>query len=181
MTNINELYRQALEGDRSAEGELFELLAVMFKAFLRRRNVGTEYSEDIVQNALVKIARLYRREAAKTNFAAWCQTVLRNQFIDSCRARSSQQSRQLDLTTQGPKVASPKTDYELKARLLGCLKKLHKSNPLHARLINLHYQGYTTSEVCARLNITANHRRVAMCRARVMLRACLKESEGQNE
>ncbi len=179
--NINELYLQALRGDRSAAAELFGLLTVMFQAFLRRRNVGTEDSEDIVQNALAKIAGSYGRESKKDNFAAWCQTVLKNQFVDFCRAQSTRRNRQTDLTMQEQKLTSPETNPGLKARILSCLNKLHKANSLHARLINLHYQGYTTSEVCTRLKITPNNRRVAMCRARAMLRACLKESEGQNE
>lgn len=179
--NINELYVQALQGDRSAAAELFGLLTVMFGAFLRRRNVGTEDSEDIVQNALAKIAGSYGQESKKDNFAAWCQTVLKNQFIDFCRAQSTRRDHQVDMAIPEQKLASPKTNHGLKARILNCLNKLHQANSLHARLINLHYQGYTTSEVCTRLNITPNNRRVAMCRARAMLRACLKESEGRNE
>jgi RNA polymerase sigma factor (sigma-70 family) len=153
----------------------------MFKAFLRRRNVGPEDAEDIVQNALTKIAKVYRQESAKNNFAAWCQTVLKNQFIDFCRARSSAKNRQIDPTTQVESLVSPGSDHRLRDRMMICLRKLHQANPLHARLINLHYQGYTTSEVCDRLKITANNRRVAMCRARALLRACLKGSEGPHE
>ena len=179
--DFNDLYRKAYDGDSSAETDLFRLLAVMFQMFVRRRGIGTEDIEDIVQNALAKLARSYRRGDLKANFAAWAQTVIKNEFIDFCRARSLRRTKLDELATQPRMPSSPRPDSQLKARLMKCLRKLHEANPLHARIVNLHYQGFTPAEVCARLNVTANHRRVALCRARAMLKACLEEGDSRNE
>jgi len=179
--DFNDLYRRAHQGDDSAEQRLFGLMTVMFRMFVRRRGVGTEDVEDIVQSALVKLVRTYRQGEMKSNFAAWAQTTIKNEFIDFCRARSTRRRGQAELASRFPIPAAVPSDPGLKTRLMACLRKLHATNPLHARIVNLHYQGFEPAEVCARLNITANHRRVALCRARAMLDACLKKGEGRDE
>jgi RNA polymerase sigma factor (sigma-70 family) len=178
---FKDLYRQAFHGDDSAEEQLFGLLTVMFQMFMRRKGVGTEDIEDIVQGALVKIARTYRQGDIKGNFAAWAQTIVKNEFIDFCRGRTAQRRRQDELASRFRIPAASTPDPGLKDRLMACLRKLHAANPLHARIVNLHYQGFGPKEVCRRLGITANHRRVALCRARAMLWACLNEEKSQNE
>jgi len=179
--DLDGLYRKAFQGDSVAEEQLFQMLAVMFRIFIRRRGVGTEDLEDIVQSALAKIALSYRRDQRKANFAAWAQTVAKSQFIDFCRSKSSRQRKLTELVAQSRDPARPVHDPTLITRLKDCLRKLHRANPLHARIINLHHQGYSASEVCDQLKITANHRRVALCRARAMLRACLKEGVRRHE
>ncbi len=179
--DFKDTYLKAFHGDPSAEAELFRLMAVMFQMFIRRKGIGTEDTEDIVQNALAKIAQSYRKGKAKANFAAWAQTVIKNELVDFYRARASRR-RMVDESTvvfDLPPVEQPKP--ELRNKLRSCLRKLHESNPLHARILNLHYQGYTSSEVCEKLQLTPNRRRVALCRARAMLRACLNQEESPNE
>jgi RNA polymerase sigma factor (sigma-70 family) len=179
--DLDHLYRKAFQGDRAAEEQLFQMLSVMFKMFIRRRGVGNEDLEDIVQSALAKTASSYRRDKMKTNFAAWAQTVAKSQFIDFCRSESSRQRKLVELPDFDQHPNQIKHDPTLIRRLKDCLRKLHMANPLHARIVNLHYQGYTTEEVCDQLKITANYRRVALCRARAMLRACLKEGGRHHE
>jgi RNA polymerase sigma factor (sigma-70 family) len=178
---LDDLYRKAYQGDSPTEEQLFKLLTVMFRMFIRRRGVGHEDLEDIVQGALAKVASSYRRDTVKSNFAAWAQTVVKSQFIDFCRSQSSRQRRQVELDSQQSSLSDPSCDPTLISRLKECLRKLHAENPLHARIVNLHYLGYTTDEVCRQLGITTNHRRVVLCRARAMLRACLKEGKRSHE
>jgi len=178
---LDDLYCKAYQGDSAAEEQLFELLTVMFRMFIRRRGVGHEDLEDIVQGALAKVASSYRRDMMKTNFAAWAQTVVKSQFIDFCRSESSRQRRQVELATQQSSSTDLVHDPTLISRLKECLRKLHAENPLHARIVNLHHLGYTTDEVCRQLGITPNHRRVMLCRARAMLWVCLKEGKRSHE
>jgi RNA polymerase sigma factor (sigma-70 family) len=178
---IDDIYHKAFQGDRAAEEQLFQLLAVMFRMFIRRRGVGNDDLEDIVQSALTKTTLSYRRDTMKTNFAAWAQTVIKSQFIDFCRTESKRQHKLVELTDDEHNPSESKYDPTLITRLKDCLKELHAANPLHARIVNLHHQGYTTNEVCNRLRITPNYRRVALCRARAMLRACLKERKQRHE
>jgi RNA polymerase sigma factor (sigma-70 family) len=179
--DFNDTYLKAFHGDSAAEAELFRLMAVMFQMFIRRKNIGTEDTEDIVQNSLAKIAQSYRRGKAKANFAAWAQTVVKNELMDFYRARASNRRKldELAVVVEMPPVEQPERG--LRDKLRNCLRKLHESNPLHARILNLHYQGYTPSEVCEKLRLTPNNRRVALCRARAMLRACLNREERPNE
>jgi len=179
--DLDDLYHRAFQGDKAAEEQLFQMLTVMFKMFIRRRGVGNEDLEDIVQSALAKIALSYRRDGMKTNFAAWAQTVIKSQFIDFCRSESSRNRGLIELAAHNRNQSRSEYDPTLITRLKDCLRKLHVVNPFHARIVNLHHLGYTANEVCAQLKITANNRRVALCRARAMLRACLKEGDRHHE
>jgi RNA polymerase sigma factor (sigma-70 family) len=178
---LDDLYRKAYQGDNAAEEQLFELLTVMFRMFIRRRGVGHEDLEDIVQGALAKVASSYRTDMMKTNFAAWAQTVVKSQFIDFCRSETSRRRKLDELAFQKDSLTDPINDPTLITRLKECLRKLHAENPLHARIVNLHHLGYTTDEVCRQLSITPNHRRVMLFRARAMLRVCLKEGKRSHE
>lgn len=181
VSEFRELYRRAYGGDEKAEEQLFGLLVVMFRVFVRRRGVDKDDAEDVVQTALTSLLGSYRKGEMKANFAAWAQTTVKNALIDFHRARKSRGRRQKDMANTVSTSTAPPSDPILKARLKSCLQKLHASNPLHARIVNLHYLGYSSQEVCRKLDITANNRRVALCRARAMLRACLERGEKSNE
>jgi len=181
VENINELYHRALQGDNTAEQQLFRHLTVIFRMFIRQRGAGHPDLEDIVQSAMMKVAREYRRTPINSSFGSWAQTVLKNTFIDSCRRESMRRSKLAILASEHRTSSRPLPDPTLKARLKGCLRKVHEINPLHARVVNLHYQGFTAAEICDRLHITVNHLRVSLFRARAVLRTCLKESENDRE
>ena len=72
-------------------------------------------------------------------------------------------------------------DPDLKKQLIDCFKKISDTNLRHARIINLHYQGYTTEEICIKLNIKKNNAYVLLNRARTALEQCLEKGRLENE
>ncbi|MDD5427124.1 MAG: hypothetical protein PHN52_11655, partial [candidate division Zixibacteria bacterium] len=76
-------------------------------------------------------------------------------------------------------ISSPKWEPNpmLRDRLLNCLRKIHGKNSQYARILNLHFQGFTTAEICRKLKITSNYCYVILLRARSMIEYCLERGE----
>lgn len=178
--NINDLFNKALKGNKIAEKELFEALSVRFRAIVHQRIWEKNDVEDIVQEALMTVVREYRELNVKTSFSAWAVRVLDNRFLAHLKRRRASQYR---LTNSPPvehvTLNEPQSP-GLKLRLLQCLKDVFRVNPQYARILNLHYQGFTIDEVCRHLRIKSGNAYVTLSRARQMLARCLeKQSEVQ--
>jgi DNA-directed RNA polymerase specialized sigma24 family protein len=64
---------------------------------------------------------------------------------------------------------------------MDCFRKICRSNNRHARVLNLHYQGFTTVEICRRLDISENNLYVLLSRARRALELCLGKDDTAHE
>lgn len=174
--DINTLHEKSKNGEKEAENRLFELLTVRFRylATLRLRNA--EDAEEVTQEALIVISKEYREIAIETSFAAWAIKVLENRIRNQARSKErrdmtiSKGINPADIAESGS--SNPGSD--LKRRLLECLRKTSDTNPRYARILNLHYQGYSTDEICERLGITSGNFYVILSRARSLLQICLK-------
>ena len=67
------------------------------------------------------------------------------------------------------------SDPALKERIRECFKRVHRYRQQHARILNLHFQGYSTDEICEKLRMSRNNFYVSLSRARSMLADCLRE------
>jgi RNA polymerase sigma-70 factor (ECF subfamily) len=175
--NINELHERARHGTRSAEEALFEGLTVSFRLFAQHRIGNREDAEEVVQEALVTISTKYRQVAIETSFAAWAYRILVNKILDHLKGKKARGQAMARFSESRREQRSVTSDPTFKRRLLDCLKKVNEANRRHARILNLHYQGYSTQEICERLGITQNHFYVTLSRARSMLQACLDRGE----
>jgi RNA polymerase sigma factor (sigma-70 family) len=173
--DINQLYRDAIEGNTTAEKRLFAHLAVSFRSFIRLKDVSEDDSEDIVQVALLRIFENYRQVEIHSSFAGWAHEVLRNTLFDHFRQLKSerQKTRAIALEHESAHGAAPNP--RLKEELRQCLRAIHKRNPRYSRVLYLHFKGYSTQEICARENMTSNSLYVMLSRAREALRDCLKK------
>ena len=173
MRDINSLQARARTGDVRAEEELFQNLTVSFRLFVQHRIRDEEDAKEVVQNALKTIADKYRDTEFETSFAAWARKVLQHKILDYYKTEKVRQGKQRELTDTMGVFAGSNPESSLKSRLLDCLKKVNRVNPRHARILNLHYQGYSTGEICGKLDIVPNHLYVLLSRARTMLQLCL--------
>jgi len=171
--SINDLYHKARQGDTVAREELYRRLYVSFRLFVRHRRVETSESEELVQAAIVKITERFDTVEIRSSFAAWAQTVLRNEIAQMYRTRASHLEKLDQLGKSGQIRDCVEHDEALRRQLSDCLKKLNDINGRHARILNLHYQGFSTEEICARLSIKPNNLYVILSRARTMLKNCL--------
>jgi RNA polymerase sigma factor (sigma-70 family) len=174
--NINRLYKQALNGGEKAEEVLFGQLSDMFQLFVRQRAVGVDDRDDIVQTALCKISQAYRQVSIISSFAAWAHTILKNELIEHFRRVSLRHQKLSDLAAINIRYAGPSDpDPTFKSRLRSCLISLRNAHPRQARVLNLHYHGFTATEISKKLDIDIYYCRVMLFRARSRLASCLKK------
>jgi len=175
-TSIDTLYNRVRSGSVDAERELFERLSESFRLFAQHR-LGDEHdAEETVQEALMTIAQKHRTTEFETSFKAWAYRILENKILDCRRARQNRRRRFAAMTGQESLGSRSDTVPALKRRLLECLQKLAGINSRFARVLSLHYQGYTTDEICERLAISRNGVYILLSRARTMLKLCLEKS-----
>jgi RNA polymerase sigma factor (sigma-70 family) len=153
------------------------LLSARFRLFLRQRLKERSDIEEVAQEALKTIFEKYRQIDFQTSFLGWAYKVLNNKLltISSTRGRHKKKLEQLSEQQSLRQTREPRSDLE--AKLLDCLRMVNKANPRHARVLNLHYQGYSADEICSRLGLTRTNLYTVLSRARTMLWACLEKRE----
>jgi RNA polymerase sigma factor (sigma-70 family) len=174
-TIMDQLYKKAKEGDKKAEKELFQQLHVRFTTLAKRR-IGKGEAEDIAQEACMTVLEKYKTESFTKGFGPWAYGVLRmkiGNYIQGQMVKEKGMVSELQ-ASHVTRSLSFKPDYELKRKLMECLKKLFGLNPRHAELLNLFYQGFTTDEICGKLQIKPNNFYVILNRVRGQLKLCLQ-------
>lgn len=171
---INKLHSQFCSGDQAVEGLLFATLSERFKVFARQRVRNEQDAEEIVQDALTTIARRFKDIEFKTSFAAWAYRVLENKILTFYRDSKSARTKLERVADRAEAAPESIPDPALKSALLECLRKVARANMRHARILNLHYLGYTVEEICQRLGLTRNNMYIMLSRGRASLKACLE-------
>ena len=169
------LVEAALAGDEAAERLLFRQLSVRFRLIAKRYAVEAD-AEDLAQEACMTIHEKYRTEKFSKSFHAWAYGVIRMKIGNYLQHKKAVVQREVALEDSvGSSHAS--SGHQTKRQLLECLKRLLKEKPRYARILNLSHQGYTTEQICDRIQMTANHYYVSLNRGRSLLRHCL-DSKG---
>jgi RNA polymerase sigma-70 factor (ECF subfamily) len=171
--NFNDLHAQASNGDKSAENHLFEELTARFRLIARQRIWQSSDAEEIVQEALMVVARKYRSLKVEVSFGAWAQKVVDLIIRDYYRKKGRQENNRDQYAESLTPSDMSEEDVILKQTLLDCLQKLHGVNHRHARILNLAYLGFDMGEICRKLSITRNNCYTVLFRARKALKYCL--------
>jgi len=175
---INDLYKNAQSGDKRAEDKLFQHLSERFEQFANRRIWDKENAKEIAQDAIMLIASEYKSISFDISFQAWAYKVLDNKILNYIKQRRQRGDKVISVADVGEVgTANFKVDPNLRLRLLDCLKKVGQANRRHARIIDLHYLGYKTNEICERLKLSVNGFYIILHRARKMLEKCLETGE----
>ena len=172
--SINELYDMARNGDKAAEKKLFDTLTVRFRALVVHKVRDYDDCNDIVQNAVVTISQEYRDIEITTSFSAWAYKVLQNRLLKhfNLSRRKAVYDGYLAQVYEAPPNFEP--DPTLESRIIDCLRKISGVGTRYARILNLFYQGYSTEDVCRKLEISRANSYVILFRARSMLKLCLE-------
>jgi RNA polymerase sigma factor (sigma-70 family) len=172
--NLNDLHKNASAGDKTAETRLFGKLLARFRLIARQRIGDSSDVEEVVQEALVVVARKYRDLKIEVSFGAWAQRVIDLGIKDFYRKKGRQESRRDQYVELLGSSDLSEEDVNLKRRLLHCLKRLHRVNHRHARILNLAYLGFDMTEICQKLALTRNNSYSVLFRARQALKDCLE-------
>ena len=177
--DINTLHSEAGKGDPKAVETLFEVLSSRFRMFAHHKIRNKNDAEEVVQEALMTIYREYGGITFTTSFSAWACKVLDNRVLDYLR-RKQREGRRIEPGTDAtadsirrPVEANP----DLRRKLLDCFQKVCQRNIRYARILNLHYLGYKTGEICERLDVKQETLYSALSKARTMLETCLEKGD----
>jgi len=174
---LDDLYHLAMGGDTQAEKALFVSLNARFRLLARRRLWGQPDWEDVVQDALAVVYQKFGELDSGINFTAWAYQVLRYCVMNHNQRLGRQIARTTKLDEAGQLPAPSGFDPAVKRRLKECAQKIWRVNNRYARILNLHYQGYTTEEICERLSLQRSNYYSVLSRARTMLARCLETGE----
>jgi RNA polymerase sigma factor (sigma-70 family) len=172
---MDQLFDKARGGDKKAERELFEYLFVRFKTLAERR-IGKGEAEDIAQEACLTVLQKYKTETFTKGFGPWAYGVLKMKIGNYMQGLMVKQKgfAPPEEADRAARVKSPEPEYELKRKLIDCLKKMIRYNRRYAQILNYFQQGYTTDEICGRFHIRPNNFYVILNRVRGLLRTCME-------
>jgi len=125
----------------------------------------------------VAVTGQYDKIMIKSSFSVWANQVLHNKMVDHFRLKRLKTDKMEFLSQQRGVAEVSDPNPMLKIRIKKCFSMINKVHKQHARILNLHFQGYSTDEVCRRMKITRNACYVSLSRARAMLRKCLTQEE----
>jgi RNA polymerase sigma factor (sigma-70 family) len=174
---IERLCVLAQAGDESAERELFSLLTDSFRFLAKHKIRDHAEAEDIVQDALTVVIQKYKGTVFVSSFAGWAHNVLRNKLLSHVQTKGTRARLLPQVMASMAPSESYDPDDELLRSVLRCLERVGRSNRKFARALNLHYQGFTASEISAKLEMKIEYLYVVLARARSMLVACLGLTE----
>ena len=143
-----------------------------FLAFLRRQLGDDDISEDVLQEAFIKVIRGAPELPDKDRLLPWFYRVLRNAVIASHRRKAtSPQWADIELAE-----TIPAPDDETVAELCECFRALLPSlKPEYAELIeSLELKRASTADEASRLHVTPTNLKVRRHRARQALRQALE-------
>lgn len=172
---LDDLQRSARAGDPDAEKALLQHLNERFSLLAYQKVWNAEDAKDVVQEALAAVARELKTLDVHTSFTAWAQRVFENRLLAYIRSRQTQEKILGARLEIGPELASDEVSPRLRRRLLFCFERVARLSRRYARILNLHFQGYDTKEICRRLGISENNCYVLLFRSRTLLKDCLKE------
>jgi RNA polymerase sigma-70 factor (ECF subfamily) len=175
--NVNELFRLARDGDRRAQEDLFALLSARFRFFARRKISCTEDSEEVAQEALMVVAEKLQDLEEDTNLAGWAHRVLEIRILRYYRKHYLEERKMLQMRDEHHPFAAWMPDLGFRQELMKCLARVARRNTRYARVLNLHYQGYSVDEVSKMIGVTRDNYYVILSRARTMLERCLDSGE----
>jgi RNA polymerase sigma-70 factor (ECF subfamily) len=176
---INELYKNALNGDKDAEKEFFEELSVRFSLFAFQRIRNEEDAEEIVQDTMLTIIDNYRAIKFDVSFSAWAYNVLINRIRNYYRKNKVVKGVIKENFGDVDKYSDQSTSPILIRKLLNCLREILGINKRYARVLNLKFQGYDADFISKKLKISTDNLYVLVYRARSMLQACLDRGESK--
>ncbi len=175
--DIDTLYKFALSGDTAAKNKLFDHLTKAFSLLAEHKVQDVNDAQDLVQEVLIIIAEKYQHVEIQTNYSAWAYGVFENRLKRYYRDKKRKKrlnKEYLDMNTQS---SIKPINYELRHRIIKCLRKLNQTNSRYTEVLNLHHRGYNTKEISKEMGITKKAVYNIMFRARSLLKICINEGK----
>jgi RNA polymerase sigma-70 factor (ECF subfamily) len=172
---------RAQAGDQQAYEDLLRALTREARGFVGRRVGWTDWTEDVVQDALLTVHRARQTYDPARPFAPWFYAILNSRLIDALRSRRRVRARELvDEEAVGRQVA-PQTQNDRSDAVRETLARAVAQLPRVQREVVslLKYEDLSVREVATRLGMSESAVKVTAHRGYKVLRRTVGASIGE--
>jgi RNA polymerase sigma factor (sigma-70 family) len=168
------LIEKCLKGDQLAQRTLFDKYAPKMFSVALRYAKDTDQSEDVLQDAFVKVFMKLDRYNGKGSFEGWIRRIVVNTALDSIRKNIKFQDN----------ISSDDVAYKLEQNVFTgellneefLLKTINSMPDGYKIVFNMFaIEGYSHKEIAKELDISENTSKSQYSRARAYLKQRLKE------
>jgi RNA polymerase sigma factor (sigma-70 family) len=176
----NKLLRDCLEGNRSAQRELYAFYAKGMLGLCYRYTKSMSDAEDVLQEGFIKVFKNLQQFKGTGDLGAWIRRIMVNTAINYLK---SQSRYQYDLSFTGKNlhpVSNDHPDLKLDARDLA---DLIRQLPIgYQTIFNLYaVEGYKHAEIAKIMGISEGTSKSQYARARTLLIAWITKNELENK
>ncbi|MBD3233826.1 MAG: hypothetical protein GF315_08895 [candidate division Zixibacteria bacterium] len=178
--DIDDLLKEAQNGDKKAESRLFEILCLRFTKLANYNSMKNKQDiEDIVQKALITVASEYKKMDFQTGFLKWADRIMTLKLWNHFTKRRRWKKIQIPLSDYQHEINAPSTDedQELRRMILRCFEMVVGSEKLYANVLALSYEGYKAPEISQKMSITTNYCYYLLSIARAKIEECLEKGK----
>ncbi len=174
----DELLVQLQQKDQQAFSYLYDNYAAALNAVIYRMVENRELSEDILQEAFVKIWNNFNSyDKAKGRLFTWMLNLTRNLTIDTLRSKGYKKQRKISSDENSVSNLQDNNSGIEKFDSLGLVKQLTSLKPDQRQIIDMAYfNGFTQDEISKELGIPLGTVKTKMRTAILELRKNLQHS-----
>lgn len=156
MDTYKELVKQAIEGNRRSQSELYDLLSPKMYAVCLWYAKNSEEAADIMQEGFIKMFRSMQQYKSTGSFEGWVRKIMVNTAIDTLK--TSKKLFAYVTIEEIPEELEPEssTDYIIEKIGMKSLLEMVQNLPMVYRLVfNLYvFEGLKHKEIARLLNIS---------------------------
>jgi RNA polymerase sigma-70 factor (ECF subfamily) len=176
--NRKKLFEKALENDRKAQRELFELYAPKMLSVCRMYVSDLHFAEDVMIRGFSKVFKNLRSFKHSGSFEGWIRQIMIHEAIDFLRTQ-----KQLDFSSSPEDDFHLKTEPNFKILMTDHLQQLIDDLPEGYRVVFVMYviEGYKHREIAEILDISEGTSKSQLAKARKKLQQKLDQERRSNE
>lgn len=137
-------------------------------------------AQDLFQDAATRGYRYCNRFEMGTNFRAWMATIIRNTFINKCRANKKRRTVSEPIESFTFSIESQNivaNQGEMSMRMQEIFQMLDQINDLYRIPFLMHYQGYEYKDIAEHLNVPIGTVKSRLHTARTQLKDLISKKE----
>jgi RNA polymerase sigma-70 factor (ECF subfamily) len=172
-----ELVKSSLKGNLESFRELMEKYHSSAMAAAMNILMNYEDAEDACQEVILKVLKNLGRFDPEKSFKNWFYAILCNYCLDAFRKKKRFRSFLIHSKREIPKPASRAAEVPPSSSLMQSDLLRHLSSKERLALYLWSQEGYSGSEIASILKCSSKTAHVHLYKARVKLKALLKENE----
>lgn len=173
MTQIDEIIRKCLDGNRGAQTSLYNLFSSKMYGVCLRYSRDSSEAEDILQEGFVRVFTKLEQYEFKGSFEGWVRRIMVNTALEKIRKNDRlftvEELRQYESRESAEETLSTIAAADL-------LQLIQELPPRYRMVFNMFaIEGYSHTEIGEMMNISEGTSKSNLSRARVILQKRVNE------